>query len=102
VQLTFSDEDLPVFEVDIARIRASQPSTLRLALLSHDGATVFRLARQLPARSGLPVSVSFREPVRASRLSMVLEHSGGMVRVSDVRVQGQTPELAAYGDRNGR
>jgi hypothetical protein len=100
LDIRFARDDVEVSELDINQIQAvHQPVTVSLELLSATG--VSRDRTTLPLASGEMRGYVRRlpAPVQAARLVMRIDSTTqGKTRVSinDLRVQGQTPELARY------
>jgi hypothetical protein len=88
-----------VFELDVRGVWARTDVLMTLTLRSADGALVHREERLLTGGVPSAVALSWPEGRPAAELSLVLEsRTAGPTRVllHDLRVQGQSPRLAAY------
>lgn len=94
----FATRDERVNEISVERIRVNQPAVLRIRLIGKDGALVKQ--ELVPLDSNRAHSIHSDTPgAAASRLTMELTAMPGVsgrVWISDLRVQGQRPELEAY------
>lgn len=100
LDIQFSGEDVEVSELDINQIRSlHNPAAVRLELLSAAGVSQHRLTVALGTRESRGVFERLPAPVKASRLLVRITTTAGertRVSITDLRVQGQTPELARY------
>ncbi len=99
LMVVFTERDLDVYELHINHIWSALPAVVRVGLTSATGRTAFDDGFDLAARQGRDYRQYFSSPVRASALALSVSGAPGAanrLRLSDVRVQGQTPELAAY------
>jgi hypothetical protein len=97
--LQFAHRDLPVYEIHLDTIYSTQPLSLRFALQSQGGGTVFDRFVTIPQNEAHPVHIDIPGGTMASRFTfeaMSLTPRSALVEISDLRVQGQPPELAAY------
>jgi hypothetical protein len=94
----FGDADLDVSELDVRVATSAEPVTLTLELQSVSGDV--RYATRLELERNVPRALIERMPetVRAARLHVTASGPPRRTAVwlQDVRVLGQTPELAAY------
>jgi hypothetical protein len=77
----------------------SEPANLELALYAADSRLVYRQTMDLPASTARAVWAEVPDGIKASTFELRLSlHSRGqaLVRIEDLRVQGQTPQLNAY------
>jgi hypothetical protein len=97
----FDRADVPIYEIYIGEIRAERPVTATLTLWNaadrKTWETQFEVSRLPRQRKYWRLSA----PVAASQFTITLEvpRERATVRMSDVRVQGQPPELRAYLER---
>jgi hypothetical protein len=96
--LVFAASDEPVFEVDLRRVWSRTDAVMTITLRGARGALVHREERALTAGQPAAVSLAWPEGRRAAELSLQFESRNGPTRVHlrDLRVQGQSAELAAY------
>jgi hypothetical protein len=97
--LVFAASDLPVFELDVAGVWARTDVLMTLTLRGVGGVVVHREERALTGGRPTAVAVAWPEGRRAAWLTLQLESRGGgptRVMLRDLRVQGQSPELAAF------
>jgi hypothetical protein len=97
--LVFAAVDEPVFELDVRGVWARTDVVMTLTLRNANGALVHREERLLIGGVPSAVALSWPGGQPAAELSLVLEsRTGGPTRVllHDLRVQGQSPELAGY------
>ncbi len=95
---TFASSDEPVYELDVMAVWARTDVRMAISLLNARGQVVARDERVVGSR-GTNVFREWPEGIRASQVSLELEASDPRptrVILHDLRVQGQTPELAAY------
>jgi hypothetical protein len=99
IRLILSAEDVPVSEVDIARVFSSADALLEITASSSSGERLFAASVPLERGRGRAVTFGFPSPLRAAEIRLDFEHPDGRrgsVWLTDLRVQGQTPELAEY------
>jgi hypothetical protein len=97
--LQFAHRDLPVYEIHLDLLRTSQPLSMRLALQSAEGGTVFDRVVTIPANELRSIHLDIPAGAMASRFNLEavsLTPQIALLEISDLRVQGQPPELAAY------
>ncbi len=95
---TFAESDEPVYELHVMAVWARTDVRMAISLLNAKGQVVARDERVVGSR-GTDVFREWPDGIRASQVSLELEASGPAptrVILHDLRVQGQTPELAAY------
>ena len=95
---TFAERDMPVYELDVLGIWARSDVRMTITLLNAMGAVVARDERVVGSR-GDHVFSEWPSGVLASQVALQLEAVGpapSRVILHDLRVQGQTPELATY------
>jgi len=95
---TFAASDEPVYELDVMAVWARTDVRMAISLLNTKGEVVARDERVVGSR-GTNVFHEWPEGISASQVSLELETVGPAptrVILHDLRVQGQTPELAAY------
>jgi hypothetical protein len=99
IELQLAETDVPVYELDVNAIRATAPIIVRLELESSRGVVRHRETLDVAAQTTRDVFHRLPEGVPTSRVR--LEISGPLdqtvrVRITDLRVQGQTPALQEY------
>jgi hypothetical protein len=97
--LRFGDEDTAVRELYVQSVYTSEPAVLSLTLRSADGHLAWQRVVDLPARTERVVHERLPDDVRASRLTLTVAGTAGQplyVRLTDVRVQGQSDALRRY------
>ena len=95
---TFAASDVPVYELAVMAVWARTDLRMTITLLNAKGEVVARDERVVGSR-GTNVFREWPEGISASQVSLELEAVGPAptrVILHDLRVQGQTPELAAY------
>ncbi|MEN3340131.1 MAG: arabinofuranosyltransferase [Acidobacteriota bacterium] len=99
VDLVFAAADERVREMTVEETRMDAPGMLSLTLIGTDGRTAARYTLPLDAGRAQPVRVVLPPETAANRLLLELSSASGeatRARISDLRVQGQTPALARY------
>jgi hypothetical protein len=97
IRLDFAERDELVRAVTAASVRTSEPSTLKMTLTTAENRVVYDAAFQLERDHAMPIESVLPAGVRASGLTLELSSAGpAYVWLTDVRVQGQTPELERY------
>jgi hypothetical protein len=99
LEVQFADADVAVSELDINRIDSDARETITLDLQSADGTPRHRAWLEVAAGVPRDFFERFSEPVPANRLLLRIDgtaDANASVWLTDVRVQGQTPELARY------
>jgi hypothetical protein len=97
--IVFSKTDLPVHEVDVQGVWARTDVRLVLSLWNAEGRLAWRDERALAGDRPDQLSRSWPEGVGACRLSLGFDAQGESptrVTMHDLRVQGQSPALAAH------
>lgn len=96
IDLVFAKTAVDVMELYLGGASSSSPATLAIALNDASGRTVFRTDLPIgPANT--PVLQHLPAGTRAVSLSLALHASGpGRLTLTDLRLEGQTPELAAF------
>jgi hypothetical protein len=101
-EVQIADRDRPIREIHVNELWASQPVTVGITLRSADGDTVFREEFDLESRQLGDYRAALPDGSQAASFALEITAPPGedtRVRVGDVRVQGQSPELAAYLER---
>jgi hypothetical protein len=100
LDVRFGREDVEVSELDITRIHSHRrPVTVSLDLFSAAGTPLDQTTFDVDANLARGYFHRLASPVRAARLVMRISVAGGeptRVSITDLRVQGQTQELARY------
>jgi hypothetical protein len=99
LSFVFGRSDEAVHQLTIEEIKVSEPAVLELALYAADSRLVYRQTMDLPASTARAVWAEVPDGIKASTFELRLSlHSRGqaLVRIEDLRVQGQTPQLNAY------
>lgn len=97
--LMFARTDLPVYELHIDQIHTTTPVNVTMSLRSAGGGTVFRSAVDLASDELRNIYIAMPDGTKAARVTLeiaALSRAPARVEISDLRVQGQPPELAAY------
>jgi hypothetical protein len=102
VDLKLSTRGAPIYGVYLGHVEADRRVTLEISLWAADGRRTY--LRTLDLTPGRPQSLQdeLEGPVDASRVTLRFAGPPGetaRVRIYDLRVQGQSPELAAYVSR---
>ena len=101
-EVQIGDRDQSVREIHVDELWASEPVTVGITLRSADGDTVFRDQFDMQARQLGDYRMALPDGSEAASFSLEIVGQPGeetRVRVGDVRLQGQSPELAAYLER---
>src|SRR5262249_38307510 len=101
-EVQIADDDHPVREIHVEELWASQPVTVGITLRSADGDTVFHEQFPMEARQLADYRAALPAGSEAASIDLEIIAPPGeetRVRVGDLRLQGQSPELAAYLDR---
>jgi hypothetical protein len=99
VDVTFAREDEPVTALYVGTLSSTVPATLTMTLRDAAGRVVHGSQRPLTSAGG-QILERLPSGTRASALTLSVHGSGGgRLALSDVRVEGQTPALAAYIER---
>jgi hypothetical protein len=100
LDIRFAREDVQVSELDITEIHSTQqPVVVSLELLSAAGVSLERATLALETGDTRSYLKRLPAPVKAARLVMRITSTTQertRVSIADLRVQGQTPELARY------
>ena len=100
LDVRFAHEDVDVSELDISEIHSNyQPVIVSLELLSASGVSLERVTLTLETGETRSYMKRLAAPVKAARLVMRIAsttRARTRVSITDLRVQGQTPELARY------
>jgi hypothetical protein len=99
IDVEFSDVELPIYEVYVQEIRSAEPAMLILNFDTRSGTRVHQVSQHLAAGRLRNLRLEFPDGLRAARLTIDVVNLGGSaarVRLEDMRLQGQTPELATY------
>jgi hypothetical protein len=99
MDLVFAAQDERVRQITIGELRVTAPGTLRLTLVGADGRVVARDTQAFGGDQSRFVRVAAPPGARASRLVFELATLTGermRARITDLRVQGQTPALERY------
>jgi hypothetical protein len=97
--VVFARSDLPIYELDLEGAWSRTDVAMAIALDDTAGHAVVREERVLAADQSTHLTLSWPEGIRAAELVLKLENTkpgGTRVILHDLRVQGQSPELAAY------
>jgi hypothetical protein len=97
-EATFGTVDIPVYELDVLNIWARTDVRLTISLMNAKGDIAAR-EELVVGPSGAQILREWPDGVRASQVAMQLEAMDSAptrVILHDMRVQGQTPEFAAY------
>jgi hypothetical protein len=99
IDVQFARADERVYAVSIDDVRATAQASLAVTLLGTGGRIVHRVA--VPLEPGRPRRVAAELPAGTTASRLVVELSTGhgvaaAARISDLRVEGQTPALQAY------
>lgn len=95
----FADEDLPVHELHLNGVVASHAAVVVVSLEGLEGGRRHRSELQIERQTSRDLHVYLPGPVLASRLTVDLVNLApepANFRLFDLRVQGQTPALAAH------
>lgn len=100
LDIRFAREDVDVSELDINQIQSlHQPVTVSLELLSASGVSRDRATLTLETGETRGYAKRLSSTVKAARLVMRIAtttRTRSRVSITDLRVQGQTPQLARY------
>ena len=99
IRLIMSRDVVPVSEVNIARVFSNADAILGITASSSSGERLFKTNLPLDHGRGRSVTLAFQTPLQAAEIRLDFEHPDGKrgsVWLTDLRVQGQTPELAEY------
>ncbi len=103
VSLTFSGADIPVRQLYADELKADRPLVVTIRLWSVSKAVRFTKDVVMDSEHAERLDVWLPRGLRAARMTIdvrTLDPSAhAVLRLRDVRLQGQTPELAAYLDR---
>jgi hypothetical protein len=101
-EVQIGDRDQSVREIHVDELWASEPVTVGITLRSADGDTVFRDQFDMQARQLGDYRMALPDGSEAASFALEIVGQPGeetRVRVGDLRLQGQSPELAAYLER---
>lgn len=98
IDVGFSENDVEVSSVFVNMVRASAPVTLTFELWSSAGGPPpFRATRELAADATQRIAIEAADGARANRMRVTIAAAApAVVELDDLRVLGQTPELATY------
>jgi hypothetical protein len=99
IEVQFSDVELPIYEVYLQEIRSAEPAMLVLNFATSSGTRVHQVSQHVAAGRQRHLRLEFPDGLRAARLTIDVANLGASaarVRLEDMRLQGQTPELGAY------
>jgi hypothetical protein len=99
MDVVFAASDERVREVTIAELRMAGAGTLRITLLGTGGRVAARESFAIEAGHAQSIRAAMQPGTAASRLVLELSQAEGPVtraRLTDVRVQGQTPALERF------
>jgi len=103
VALTFAHENLPVRQLYADELKADHPMAITFQLWSTEGALRFTRRLVMDSVQAVRLNEPLPEGLRAATLTIDLNTLDSapqaVLRLRDVRLQGQTPQLAAYLDR---
>jgi hypothetical protein len=97
IALDFAARDEHVRAVTVGNVRTSEPSALRITLTTSDNRVVHDAAFQIDRDRAMEIESVAPAGTAASRLTLELTSTGpAHAWLTDLRVQGQTPELERY------
>jgi hypothetical protein len=99
MDVQFASRDESVRGISIDNVRVTERAILHLTLLAAGGGIVQRFSIPMEANESRSVYVQTQPGTTASRLVAELSSGHGVAaraRIGDLRVEGQTPALAAY------
>jgi hypothetical protein len=103
VDLEFADQDEAMYEAHIDRLLATKPLTVVLTLQSCTGRVSYQKRIDVAANSTRDFRDYLPVPIGACRLALEVagvDQNEARLEIHDLRIQGQTRELAAYIRRN--
>jgi hypothetical protein len=96
-EVVFASRDLPVYELALQNVWSRAAATITVGLSNASGALVDEEQRTIPAGRSVQLVAIWPHALPASELSIVVDAAGPTrIRLYDLRVQGQSPALAAY------
>jgi hypothetical protein len=101
-EVRIGDRNQSVREIHVDELWASEPVTVGITLRSADGDTVFHDQFDIQARQLGDYRMALPDGSEAASFTLEIVAAPGeeaRVRVGDLRLQGQSPELAAYLER---
>jgi hypothetical protein len=101
-QFQISDENETVREIHVNELWASQPITVDISLREADGDVVFQKRFDMPARELGEYRTTLPDGTEAASMAVEINAPAAedtRIRLGDVRLQGQSDELAAYLNR---